>query len=279
MVLLNAMSFPRFCLAGVAICLCVSHAHAATAQEKQTKEAAPPSSPSSPSVPAIAVVNGLSLMESRAPQKREALAAQRQRPVLLPSQAFGIDVATPGSRIQFSNPVQKGNLVTVDMPQSTLAPGPGDRLELKMPYPGIQNISLVKVGTQKLRLEVLGEKTLPTVVWNGMDASGVRFAVTTCGSGFVPLLAASSHGEGSARLIYDLDEQGCPYNIRVDQSGESENFDRWAIQSLQQRQYRTNRALKNLRVRLTYELEGSAFQQEQQKRRSQSQSTESKATR
>jgi TonB family protein len=180
---------------------------------------------------------------------------------------IAIDINPSGGTLQPNNPVQKDNLLTVDLPGATLAPGPGNKLELKMPSPGIQSISLVKVGNQKLRLEILGDKTLPTLAWNASSSDAALFAVTPCPNGFIPVTPASTHGEGSARLMYDLDAQGRPYNIRVDQSGGNPVFDRWAIQSLQQRQYRFSGVLKDARLRLTYEVEGSDFQQAQQKRR------------
>jgi hypothetical protein len=231
------------------------------AQAQISKEASP--APGS-APPTIAVVNGLRPLENRAARKT---ATNSQRPVLLPTQMIAIDIEPSGEPLQPDNPVQKDNLLTVDLPGATLAPGPGNKLELKMPYPGIQYISLVKVGNQKLRLEILGEKTLPTLAWNTSSSGAALFTVTSCPNGFIPSTPTSTHGEGSARLIYDLDAQGCPHNIRVDQSGGNQAFDRWSIQSLQQRQYRFNGTLKDARLRLTYEVEGSDFQQAQQKRR------------
>jgi hypothetical protein len=230
------------------------------AQGQTAKEASPAPAPGSST---IAVVNGLRPLENRTPRKSE----KSQRPLLLPTQMVAIDIEPSGGTIQPNNPIQKDNLLTVDLPGATLAPGPGNKLELKMPYPGIQSISLVKVGNQKLRLEILGDKSLPTLAWNASSSDAALFAVTPCPNGFIPVTPANTHGEGSARLVYDLDAQGCPDNIRVDQSGGNPVFDRWAIQSLQQRQYRFNGTLKDARLRLTYEVEGSDFQQAQQKRR------------
>jgi hypothetical protein len=230
--------------------------------QEQTPKKASPASGSVPSV--IAVVNGLRPIENRAPRTP---ITNPQRPVLVPTQMVAIDIEPSGGTIQPNNPVQQDNLLTIDLLGVTLASGPGNKLELKMPYPGIQHIALVKVGNQKLRLEILGEKTLPTLAWNTSSSNAALFTVTPCPNGFIPITPASTHGEGSARLMYDLNAQGCPYNIRVEQSGGNPTFDRWAIQSLQQRQYRFNGTLKNARLRLTYEVEGSAFQQAQQKRR------------
>jgi hypothetical protein len=230
-------------------------------QSQTTREAlpAPGSAPSK-----IAVVNGLRPFENRASRK---VATNSQRPVLLPTQMLAIDIEPSGGILQPNNPIQKDNLLTIDLLGATLAPGPGNKLELKMPYPGIQSISLIKVGNQKLRLEILGDKTLPTLAWNASDPNAAVLTITPCPNGFIPVTPASTHGEGSARLMYDLDAQGCPFNIRVDQSDGNPAFDRWALQSLQQRQYRFNGTLKDARLRLTYEVEGSTFQQTQQKRR------------
>jgi hypothetical protein len=240
---------------------CASIAQVSIAKDQSLK-GKPPNPGSAPAT--IAVVNGLRPLADRISRQS---ATSSQRPVLLPAQLVAIDMEPSGGIIQPNNPVQKDNLLTVDLLGATLAPGPGDKLELKMPYVGIESISLVKIGNTKLRLEILGENTLPTLAWIPPTSGSALLAITPCPNGFISMAPASTHGEGSARLMYDLDAKGCPHNIRVNQSGGSQAFDRWAIQSLQQRQYRFNGTRKDVRIRLTYEAEGSTFQQMQQKRR------------
>ncbi|KAM3112678.1 TonB family protein [Phormidesmis sp. 146-33] len=180
-----------------------------------------------------------------------------QRSRLLPE---GIIQFVGSGTITFTNPKSEGNRVTVEIANTTLKDQ--KPLQLQQPYPGIAQITIAPLNDKTLQLSIVGEKSLPTVAWSPFDS---QITVTACPFGFLPI-PAEFQGEGSARLLYDVNAAGCPQNIRVAQSSGQLAFDAWAVRELQRRQLQPNRPTQALRLRVTYKSAESESQKQPEPR-------------
>jgi TonB family protein len=209
-------------------------------------------SPAQTPAPALSQITAI-----QAPNSDSAKAAfQRSpnnRPRLLPE---GIIQFSGSGAISFINPKSEGNRITLEIPNTTLKDQ--KPLQIQQPYPGIAQVTIAPLNQTTVQLSIVGEKALPTVAWSPYN----QLSVSACSFGFLPA-SSEFQGEGSTRLLYDVDAAGCPQNIQIAQSSGRAEFDAWAVRELRQRQLQPNRPSQALRLRITYRTSDSEAQKQQ----------------